>query len=391
MLMDGYREQIVKGIDHLSPELIRVAEFIGKNPEQAFQEFKAQEKLVNFLKKKGFQVKKGVGGVKTSFLATIKGKKRAPHIGFLAEYDALPGIGHACGHNLIGTASCAAAIALSLIAKEFGTISVIGCPAEEGGGGKIVLAKKGVFKPLSVAMMVHPDMRTTVIKKMLALVEIDIRFLGRSSHAAAAPEKGINALDAAVLTYAKILEYRKTLSSSARVHGIFTAAGQKPNIIPDDAGLKYYIRSLEMKEVRKIIKKIKAIANGVAKKIGAKVIFYQNPMMYEAFHPNRALAAVFNKQLKFLGIKEKRESETKGIGSSDVGNVGKCIPTIHPSIQISHNALPHSSDFTQVSLSKAGYQGMIVAAKALALTGLEVLLNPGILKEIQKEHEQRKI
>lgn len=382
--------EIVHEVDRLSDELASVAKFIGTHPELAYHEYQAQERLTAYLKKHGFKIKKGIGGIKTAFLATAGQKSSSAGggstIGFLAEYDALPGMGHACGHNLIGATSCTAAIALSKALKDLkGSVAVIGCPAEEGGGGKILLARKGVFKNLDVAMMAHPDSRTEPIKKMLALVELDIEFFGKGSHAAAAPERGINALDAATATYQNILHYRKRLTKDARIHGIFTAAGTKPNIIPDHAALKYYIRALRMSYVEQMIRRIKSIARTEAKRIGAKVKFKMNPLAYEPFYPNRTLGKIFSKQLAFLRIKNEQGSETKRIGSSDVGNVGQRVPTIHPSIKICDHLSVHTRAFAKAALSDHGYKAMIGAAKALALTGYEVLSQPETLKRIQAE------
>ncbi|MBI3017758.1 MAG: amidohydrolase [Deltaproteobacteria bacterium] len=331
-----------------------------------------------------------VAGIKTSFLATLS-RGQGPKVGFLAEYDALPGIGHACGHNLIGVASSAAAIALAKGFSNFsGTISVVGCPAEEGGGGKILLAKKGVFHKLDCAMMAHPDCKTEVIKKMLALIEIDIEFFGRASHAAAEPEKGISALNAAVFSYQEILKMSRILSRDSRVHGIFTHGGSKPNIIPPYAALKYYVRALDMDYARGTIQKIKDISLKEAKKIGAKVKFTLNPLSYEPFHPNYALANIFKRQLKLLNVKNEQSGETERIGSSDVGNVGGLVPTIHPSIKICDNAFCHTIDFAKAALKPRGFQGMIQAASALALTGYELFSNPGHLKKMKAEFLQRK-
>lgn len=386
--------EIIHEVDRLSDELASVAKFIGTHPELAYHEYQAQERLTAYLKKHGFKIKKGIGGIKTAFLATAgQGNVPAggdPTIGFLAEYDALPGMGHACGHNLIGATSCTAAIALAKTLKNidravWGGVAVVGCPAEEGGGGKVILAKKGAFRNLSVAMMAHPDSRTEPIKKMLALVELDIEFFGKESHAAAAPEKGVNALDAAVITYQNILRYRRGLTKDARIHGIFTAAGTKPNIIPDYAALKYYVRALHMSYVEQMIRRIKSISRTEAKRIGAKVKFKMNPLAYEPFYPNRTLGKIFSKQLAFLRIKNEQGSETKRIGSSDVGNVGQRVPTIHPSIKICDHLSVHTRAFAKAALSDHGYKAMIGAAKALALTGYEVLSQPETLKRIQAE------
>ncbi len=387
--------EIVHEVDRLSEELASVAKFIGTHPELAYHEYQAQERLIAYLKKHGFKIKKGIGGIKTAFLATA-GQGNVPAgrghaggnrtIGFLAEYDALPGIGHACGHNLIGATSCTAAIALAKTLKNIGgSVAVVGCPAEEGGGGKVILAKRGTFRNLSVAMMAHPDSRTEPIKKMLALVELDIEFFGKESHAAAAPERGINALDAAAVTYQNILHYRKRIAKDARIHGIFTAAGTKPNIIPEYAALKYYVRALHMSYVERMIFRIKSIARREAKRIGAKTKFKMNPLSYESFYPNRTLGKIFAKQLAFLRIKNEQGSETKGIGSSDVGNVGQRVPTIHPSIKICDHLSVHTRAFAKAALSGRGYKAMAGAAKALALTGYEVLSNPQSLKRITAE------
>ncbi len=389
-MLNEIQKNILVQVQKLSSEMKALAMFIGKNPELAFQEWKSQAKLTQFLKHHGFRVQKGVGGIKTSFLATLT-QGAGPKIGFLAEYDALPGIGHACGHNLIGVASCAAAIALTKGFPNFsGTIAVVGCPAEEGGGGKILLAKKGIFHKLDCAMMAHPDCKTEVVKKMLALIELDIEFFGRASHAAAEPEKGISALHAAVNSYQEIFKLSKTLSSDSRVHGIFTNGGTKPNIIPPYAALKYYVRALDMAYARKTIEKIKKISLKEAKKIGAKVKFTLNPLAYEPFHPNYALANIFKHQLKLLKVKNEQGSETKRIGSSDVGNVGQVIPTIHPSIKICDTAFCHTIDFAKAALKPRGFQGMVQAASALALTGYEIFSHPQHLKKMKAEFRQRK-
>lgn len=388
--MNSVQKKITEKVNQLSTELVQMARFMGEHPELAFHEFRAQQKLLSFLKKHGFKIKKGVGGIKTAFVATRK-MGNGPNVGLLAEYDALPGLGHACGHNLIGPASCGAAVAILQVWPAIsGTITVVGCPAEEGGGGKILLAKKGIFKRLSVAMMAHPDSRTEVVKKMLALIEIDIEFFGRASHAAAAPEKGINALDVATMIYSKVFTFRKTLSRDSRVHGIFTAAGEKPNIIPDYAALKYYVRALDMKYAKRIVKKIESIASKTARSFGAKMKMKINPLSYEPFHPNRALAYIFRQQLKDLNIKNEQGSETKGIGSSDVGNVCQQVPTIHPMIKIYNGPSCHTPQFAKAALSEEGYQGMIAASKALALTAYEIFSKPKHLKKIKKEFLRQK-
>ncbi|OGQ16628.1 MAG: hypothetical protein A3B70_07770 [Deltaproteobacteria bacterium RIFCSPHIGHO2_02_FULL_40_11] len=381
--------QMIKRIDGLSKNLVQLATFIGKNPELNFEEVKAQKALTDFLKKQGFKVQLGVGGVKTSFLATYRIGNAGPKIGFLAEYDALPGMGHACGHNLIGPMSCGAAVALSKTLKYPATISVVGCPAEEGGGGKVLLAKAGVFDAFDCAMMVHPDCKTEVIKNMLSLIELDIEFFGRQSHAAAEPEKGINALTAAVQTYTQVLKMSLHLKKDARVHAIFPHAGTKPNIIPEFASLKYYIRALDMSYAKLIVTKVKDIAKKEAKKIGANIGFRLNPLMYEPFHPNITLAKTFERQLKVLNIPNEQSDPKERIGSSDVGNVSSLVPTIHPSLKISNQYFCHTPNFAKAVLSKEGFKGLVQGAKALALTGYEICQNPKLLQKIKQEFKRK--
>ena len=396
---------LIQHIQGLSQEMRKCARFIAAHPELAYEEYQSMAILTQLLKKHRFKIRHNAGQIKTAFVATQEfsfSKTIFPsdiHIGFMAEYDALPGIGHACGHNLVGVASAGAAIALAEALKRMHTpiktksssikISVIGCPAEEGGGGKILLTKRGVFRDLSVAMMIHPDDRTEMVKRMLSLIECDIEFSGRASHAAAAPHLGINALDAAVETYAKILVFRKTLSKDARVHGIFSSAGQKPNIIPDHAGLKYYVRSLDMKKTYGIIKKIEIITRQYARKYGAKVTITKNPLAYEPFQANRYLNGIFRQQLRKMGASEVK-GVTQGMGSSDVGNVSQVVPTIHPLIKICTGFSCHTPAFAKAAASDKGIQGMVFGANVLALTGLALLKNPKHIIKIKKEFKRFK-
>ncbi|MBI4041648.1 MAG: M20 family metallopeptidase [Deltaproteobacteria bacterium] len=374
-------------LEQVSPSLKSLAMFIGNHPELNFNEFLAQAKLVSFLKQHHFKIQKGVGGLPTAFVGSF-GRGR-PHIGYLAEYDALPGIGHACGHNLIGTASCGAAVALAkCLEGKSGTVFVMGCPAEEGGGGKVILSQKGLFKRLDCAMMAHPDSKTEVIKFMLALMEIDIEFFGKQAHAAAEPEKGINALDAAAATYVRILKFRKTLKKDARVHGVFAHAGVKPNIIPEYASLKYYVRSLQMADVKMIVDQMTRIAKEEAQKQKATIHITQNPLPYEPFYPNRALGKIFEKQLTGLGVHHEQGDPKKRIGSSDIGNVSQVVPTLHPSIQICDDFSCHTPQFAKAALTERAMKSMVLAAKALALTGLELISQPAHLKKIHEEFKK---
>jgi amidohydrolase len=234
------KQRALNVIDSMRNDLIRISTTIHANPEIAFQEFKSAAFLCETLGSHGFAVERGAGGLETAFIAEAKGNGTGPNIAILAEYDALPDIGHACGHNIIGTSAIAAGIAVKEVIKELpGRVTVIGTPAEEGGGGKLILLEHGVFNDVDAAMMVHPASRTMVDRKSLASVRLKIEFNGKASHAASAPEDGINALEAVILTFNNVNALRLHLKSDARVHGIINNGGSAANIIPEYAAATF--------------------------------------------------------------------------------------------------------------------------------------------------------
>ncbi|UCF89829.1 MAG: amidohydrolase, partial [Desulfobacterales bacterium] len=235
--MDQIKEQIGREVETLGQDLFAISDFLKANPETAYQEFKACEHLSRVLDEQGFRVQKGVGNVETSFLARPSDcQPSRPTVAFLAEYDALPKIGHGCGHNLIAAASLGAAIVLKqILGDEAGGVAVVGTPAEEGGGGKVRLAEAGIFDEMDAAMMFHPGQLNIPGKDMLGRIKFKMEFIGRSAHASGTPDRGINALDAMVSAYSSINAIRQHLRPDGRVHGIITHGGDAPNIIPDYA------------------------------------------------------------------------------------------------------------------------------------------------------------
>ncbi len=391
--IESLKEQVKKEIDLLSPELIRIGKFLHKNPELAFKEFKAVEVLTDALRKNGFKIKKGVAGLPTAFIATYPSMVSSPAIAFLAEYDALPEIGHGCGHNLNGASSIGAAIAL---VRAFDTIPgrvvVIGTPAEEGGGGKVFLVKKGVFDGLDVALMVHLSNKTEVVKRSLAMMELEIEFFGKATHAAASPHLGINALDAMVAMYNSISLLRQQIREDARIHGIITNGGQAPNVIPDYTSARFIVRALDIGYTRYLSERLKECARGAVRATGAKVRVRLKEPVYEPFVPNYTLADLFARNLESLAIRVNQGPEDKGLGSSDIGNVSQVVPSIHPNLAICPPNIPHHSIvFARAAGSSRGLQGIITAAKALAMTGVDLLTSPEVLKKIREEHRRVRI
>lgn len=387
ILKKDLKGQILAQVDRLREELIALSASLHAEPEVGFQEHRSAGKLIEMLEREGFRIERGVGGLPTAFQATWGGKKSGPSVAFLAEYDALIGLGHACGHNLIATASVGAALALKRgLPGLDGQIMVLGTPAEEGGGGKIILLEKGVFEGVDIALMVHPGNRTHLAWKSLAMADLKVAFTGKAAHAAAAPHQGINALDAMILTYNNLNALRQQLRDDARIHGIITEGGKAPNIIPDHTAAWFFIRSLEEGYLHELLEKVKACAQGAAQATGCQVELTVNPRIYQPFKSNRVLEELFRASLGLLGVEESPPAPGGMLGSSDVGNVSQTLPTLHPELAICPQEIAlHTPEFAQAAISERGKQGLLLAAKALALTALEVFLSPEKGKEIRED------
>ncbi|MCA1030359.1 M20 family metallopeptidase [Bacillus timonensis] len=383
---------IINHIEECKDQYISICEYIGENPELGHEEFKAAKILTDYLKEHDFKVEHGTAGLPTAFKATVDSGTEGPTIGIMAEYDALPELGHACGHNIIGTMAIAAGIALSkVINKTGGKIIVYGTPAEETKGGKVTMAEKGEFNNLDIAMMVHPLNRYVKSGSSLAMDAIQFEFTGKSSHAAASPHEGINALDAVIQTFNSINALRQHIKPDARIHGIITEGGKAANIVPDYAVAQFYVRANERAYVNELIKKVKNCAKAAALSTGATMTHSFYELSYDNMITNEHLSETFTQNLLFLGVPiEEIQTETSGSGSLDMGNVSQLVPSIHPYIQICKEPYAcHTPEFREASLSNMGFDGLLLGAKAMALTGLEVLLNPRLLENIKNEFENR--
>ena len=377
-------------IEELKPLLNSVSKEIFENPETAYKEYKASKLLIETLKKEEFEVKKNICGYETAFMAQYgKGKMK---IAFLAEYDALPEIGHGCGHNIIASAGIGAGIAFKkLIEKNDldATVYVLGCPGEEAEGAKVAFSEEGIFRDIDVVMMIHPADRTLIKERFLAIRELRFKFYGKTSHAAASPEKGINALDGVILTYNNINALRQHLREDVRIHGIITSGGAAPNIVPDYAEAYFFVRATDNEYLEKMLKKVKNCAIGASKATGTELKIEMGKG-YKAFYPNDTLADIFEKNIKSLGITVDKPKEFGGLGSSDIGNVSCVVPSIHPFIKISDKELrSHSKEFAQASISEKGYGAIMIGAKAMILTALDIIENPELLKKIKAEFVPR--
>ncbi|MBI3740167.1 MAG: M20 family metallopeptidase [Chloroflexi bacterium] len=373
-------------IDSLRAEFIQVSTTLHGNPELAFKEFKSAALLCDTMEKHGLKIQRGIAELETAFRGETRGAHSSPTIAILAEYDALPDIGHACGHNLIGTAAIAAGIALQRVVKDLpGRVIVMGTPAEEGGGGKLILLERGAFKDVDAAMMFHPASRTMTTRGSLASTRLKIEFIGKASHAAAAPEDGINALEAVILTFNNVNALRLHLKSDARVHGIITNGGSAANIIPEYAAATFSVRAASQKYARQVLDRVVACAQAAATATGAELKFSTKPG-YSEIIPNPTMARVFAENLRALGIEVNEPRANERMGSTDMGNVSQTIPAIHPYLAITPNGIAgHTVAFRDAAISPAGMQGMLDAAKAMAMTAIDLLREPALLQNAKAE------
>lgn len=403
-------------LDTVKNKIIDLSHKIHAHPELAFKEEKACAWLTDTLAEEGFQVKKGVCDLPTAFIA--KAGKGSLNIAFCAEYDALPGVGHACGHNIIGAAAVGAGMAAAKVADELDlTISVIGTPAEEHGGGKVLMLDRGGFKGVHAAMMVHPAPFDLVQPSMIAAADFEVHYTGKEAHASGAPEKGINAADALTVAQTAIGLLRQHISPMDRIHGIITKGGDAPNVIPASTSARYIIRSPSIEELNELRKKVLRCFEAGAIATGSKLKVIETEKPYSQVNHDPDLAVLYKKNAEALGrafLDELNESNTKSLSwrvkffifllkqigvsvkdlkpmlnrfaaSTDMGNVSLVIPSIHPTIGIdAKSSVNHQPEFTacciQPSADKAVYEG----ALAMAWTAIDIALDNKIRQKLLK-------
>jgi amidohydrolase len=385
-LLEG-KNRIQSAVDSRDKQLREIALKIHNNPELAFQEYKAVHWLTEPLKEAGFKVEIGIAGMETAFRASWSGNADGPTIALLAEYDALPEIGHACGHNIIGTASVGAALALKDAFPNFpGKILVLGTPAEEDGGGKIIMCDQGIFDHVDAAMLCHPRESNMVLRGALACFDTTFKFHGKQAHASANPEKGISALDALINSFVAINFLRQFLKEDVKIHGIITKGGEAPNIVPAYCEAKFMLRAATTKELNIVRDKVYAAVRHSSEAMGARCEIVEG-LVYAERNNNKSLANIFKNNLSLMGIEVSEPAG--GIGSSDIGNVGQITATIHPYIKIG-DVTPHTPEFRDASGSERGMIGLNQAAKALAMTVYDLCTDSMLLHEVRDEFHKWK-
>lgn len=386
-----FKGAVVKAVDRLADELVATSRFLHQHPELAYEECEAARRLTAVLKEREFKVTEGAGGLPTAFLAKVGVDRPSATIAFLAEYDALPSLGHACGHNLIAASAIGAALALQPHLEELkGRVVVVGCPAEEKGGGKIALAKGGVFAGIDAALLVHPSNRTELFKCALAMRALGVEFFGKSSHAAAAPHLGINALDAVLLSFTNLNALRQQLREDARIHGVITDGGRAPNIIPDYAAARFYIRALDLDYLGDLHRRVLACFEAAAQATGARVAVHEEGEEYHPMRFNRTLGRLFQANLEALGERVEHTQEDQELGSTDVGNVSQMVPTIQPTIALTDRpeVVCHTAAFAEAAGGPAGDRALLLAAKTMAMTALDLFADPAARRAVREEFEK---
>jgi amidohydrolase len=377
---------ISASIDSYSQQLCELSRKIHDNPELGFHEEKAAGWLTGFLENQGFKIERGVFGLKTAFRASFG--KGQPVIALLAEYDALPELGHACGHNIIAASSTGAGVASKIAVDQFGgKVVVIGTPAEELYGGKVTMAQNGAFSGLDAAMMVHPGGHDSVVTEALACQGLSIEFFGKASHAAGRPEAGINALEAMIQSFNAINSLRQHIRSKARIHGIITDGGQAANVVPAHSAGSFLVRATDETYLEELKKKVLNCFIGAALATGAKLKYKWDELCYAPMLNNLTLGKLYLENMRTLGRRTKMVDLDKSFGSTDFGNVSQLIPGIHASVSITSRKgiVTHSPQFAEAAISEKGLRAMLDAAKALSMTVADLLADPSLVAKAKTE------
>ncbi|MBX5444731.1 M20 family metallopeptidase [Sphaerobacter sp.] len=387
------RRKVIEAIDQHRDRILEVAETIRVNPEIGYQEYKASALLASSIREFGYEVEKPAGGLETAFVAARHGRGDGPVIAVLAEYDALPGIGHGCGHNLIAASGLAAAIGLGAVMDHLnGIFEVIGTPAEEGGAGKVRLAQAGIFNDVDASLMVHHggDRTDAPVEwpegTCLAVAHVDFEYFGKPAHAAADPYNGANALNGVIKLFTGIDALRQHIHMESRIHGIITHGGDAANVVPKYAAAKFYVRAASRAYLEELLDKVKKIAEGAALMTGTEVKITEHEICYD-MRPSYVIGKRYRENMEAVGMEISPRDPGRGMYSTDFGNISYLMPAVTGSFAISHEPIPgHSQQVVDASGSEFGLEQLIKVSKAMALTALDLFLEPELLAAAKEEH-----
>jgi amidohydrolase len=382
--LEAAKQRARSAVDGVADELVRISREIHAHPELALEERHAVAQLAPFLQAQGFEVETGVYGMETAFRG--EWGHGPVTIAVCAEYDALPGIGHACGHNLIATAGVGAAVALiQAIEPADARVVILGTPAEELDGGKIVMVNAGAFDDIDVAMMAHPMPVNFADPPMLGVAHVDIEYRGKAVHASVAPEQGVNALDAMVTAYQAVAQLRQHIRRDARLHGIITYGGAAANIVPDHTTGTFYVRAAEPVYLRELKARVKACFEAGALATGCTLTMdWHGDMEYAPLRNNRPMVEAYRRNGESLGT-QFIDLKNVSTGSTDMGNVSQVVPSIHPTFSVGQMIINHTPEFTAAAITDAAHASMLKTAQTLAMTGVDLALDPDLVKRAKAD------
>lgn len=381
--MTSVHRAVGEAMAGLRDDLVEFGAALHADPEPAFQEHRACAHLTALLEADEFGVERGVAGLDTAFVASY-GSGDGPRVALLAEYDALPGLGHACGHNLIAMASAGAALAVRRGRPELaGTLYVLGTPAEEGGGGKVTMLEHGVFAGLDAALMCHPGSYNWAWAPMTAFTELRVDVHGRAAHATGNPADGVDALAALVLTFNGVYALLKQLPAGSHVQGIVTEGGTATNVVPEHASARFALRALDDAELATLVDRATACAESGARAVGATVDVVADGLTYAHLRDNGVVSGRFTEHMRRLGVAMTEPAPGTYLGSSDIGNVSVRVPAIQPIVAIAPaGTSDHTPQFAAAAGSTTGFAAMLTAAEALACTAVDLLDDAALRREV---------
>jgi amidohydrolase len=371
----SFKTQFKENLDNIYQSLCDVSDWMYENPELGFEEFETSKYLVNYIESKTSKVSYPVHGLDTAFEITYGTK--GPLVVICVEYDALPEVGHACGHNIIATASIGAGIALHNLAEELGIrVKVLGTPAEEGGGGKIILLDKGAYEDASCSMMIHPSVEDVVDPTFTTIQQYKVEYFGKDAHAAGAPDQGINALDAQIQLFVNASTYRQQMVQSNRMHGVIKDGGYKPNIIPSYTSSEWYLRSLNKEGLDELENHFMNFVNAAALSTRCEVKVTIPDYRYEEIDNNKILCDLYFENSKDIGREMiyQKDSVRPGLGSTDMGNISQAFPSIHPMLSIGDgSSVNHQPEFAAETITESGHKAIYDGAYAMGATIIDLV------------------
>jgi len=379
------KRQVCADVDKRKSDLIEISRQIHAHPETNFEERFAHKILTDYIADQKLAVTRGAYDLDTAFDVSISGGS-GPTVAVLCEYDALPGIGHACGHNIIATAGLGAGLALSGVVEQCdGNLRLMGTPAEEGGGGKIEMARKGAFEGVDAAMMIHPSDADLARMNAIAVQNLFVKFQGLAAHAAVSPHKGKNALDAAVLGYMNVAALRQHILPTERIHGIFTNAGEKPNIVPRETEMDWYVRSPTIETLQPLKKRVAQCLEGGAVAAGCTVSFDWQGNTFADLVDNVPLLESYVRNAEIFGRKMTTEFlPGTGGGSTDMGNISYLVPSIHPMLQVAPSGVSlHSAAFADHAKGEEANRAILDGAKIMAMTAIDMWVSDSLQRQVK--------